>query len=489
MQDVFISYSHLDKESFAKPLAMRLQSRGMSVWFDEYSIYAGEMIQPEIIEGIKNSLITVAIVSEGYLSSFWTILEMGMKTISSEEKSLIPIFYNIDTQVVAQKSPFLLGHKYIKANGNLDNIADEILQAVNHAKNRTGFFNTKKTQLNELVKNLHTYSNIKLDKLAIRINNFTKACKENWYAAVHIAASAADEILFDIAESEHLFFERNDEILKTIKRSGILNENLLGHFELIYQFRMQVSPIPAGEDLSEDQYLLQISLYSITDYYALTYFRLPIIRDVRIGTIVPSQITEEDILETHNIETLVLPPELIAGSDMTRVWYDHNPLTLLGARDVSTGKLVGFIHTLPVNDKLFESIKRGDFDDTIFSTSDIMQYSIPGIYKLYISSFCIHPRYQGNISVFRFIYNAFIDMLITLAKDHEIFISEIVADGATEKGQALCESIGMKKQARSIHNTDVYYAALIPPSVSTVRLNSKQGRRLIELYNEYRDYY
>ena len=489
MQDVFISYSHADKHDFVRPLVQSLQSHSISVWFDEFSVYSGELIQSEIMNGISNSLLTIAIISEKYLSSCWTMLELGMKLISSEDKNLIPILHNIDSEVVAKKCPFLLDHKYLNSNNASENIVTEIIQAVNHAKNRTGFFYTKKTQLHELVKRLHVYNNIKLDKLAIKINNFVKFRDENFLSAVHIAATTANEILYDIAESEHIFFERNDEIVKTIRRSGILNENLLSHFELIYHMQKHINPLSTVDNMAEDRYLLQVSLYSIADYYSLTYFRLPIIKEVNICAVIPSQISKEDIEESHNIETLVLPPELIADINTTTAWYEHNPLTLLGARDVSTGKLVGFINTLPVSDKLFENIREGYFDDTSFSTDDIMQYNVPGIYRLYISSFCIHPKYNGNINVFRFIYNAFIDMLITLATEHEIFISEIVADGATEKGKSLCESLGMIKQSRSQHDTDVYHVSLIPPSVSTIKLNSRQGRRLIELYNEYRDHY
>lgn len=489
MQDVFISYSHADRDGFVKPLVSELKSRNISVWYDEFSVHPGEIIQHEIVNGIKNSLITVAIISENYLSGFWTVLEMGMKIISSEEKTLIPIIYDLDLERIAKKSPFLLGHNYIKASPDLREVADKIYLAVNHVKNQMGFHDTKRTQLGELVKRLHSYNNIKLDKLAIKINNFIRHCNTNLQSAIFVASAAADEILFDIAESEHLFFERNDEIIKVIKRSGILNENLLSHFDLIYRMRAESSPFLTDEKRQEDLYLLQISIYSISDYYALTYFRLPIIKNINICAAIPGQISEDDMAEIHSIETLVLPPHLIASTEMTEIWYEHNPFTLLGARDAATGKLVGFIHTLPVTDDLFERIKNGNFDDTTFPISDIMQYNLPGVYKLYLSSFCIHPRYHGNINVFRFIYTSFIDMLITLAEEHEIFISQIVADGATEKGMALCESIGMKKQSRSIHDTDVYYAALIPPSVSTVKLNNKHGRKLIELYNEYRDHY
>jgi len=203
---------------------------------------------------------------------------------------------------------------------------------------------------------------------------------------------------------------------------------------------------------------------------------------LNIRGISPSQITDDDIKQTHYIETLVLPPDLVPSPDITKAWYERNPLTLLGAREAASGKLIGFFHALPVSDALFEDIKHGKFTSYEFPASDVMLYDAPGTYKLYIASFCLHPAYQSNLQVFRFIYNGFLDLLTELAVERGVLISEIVADGATGKGKLLCEGIGMKSHTRSIINTDVYYAKLLPFEQSTLRLKTKRIRELIALY-------
>ena len=110
--------------------------------------------------------------------------------------------------------------------------------------------------------------------------------------------------------------------------------------------------------------------------------------------------------------------------------------------------------------------------------------------KLYLCSFCIHPAYNTT-NAFRIIYSNFIDFLLKLASEHEIFISDIIADGVTQKGSNLCESIGMTKVAKSIHNSDVYEACLIPPSLTTIKLNNRIGQQLLayykQMYNNYKE--
>lgn len=491
MEDIFISHSSLDKIGIVEPLVTKLKQQNISVWYDKDSIHDGDIIKNEIIDGIKESLLLVMIISPHFMNSCWTSLELGIKLYNENGNAVIPIFYNIVPSSIANKYPFLLNHKYIIATENIDDVVKQISNAINQIKNETGYFDIQKTKLTELVKKLHSYNAIKLDKLAIKLSNVIKEIKFEMLSAVSNACLINDIILTDIADSEQLYYDEKDNIFNVVDKSGILNSNIQEHFKLIYQLRQQlIGKFSRHCDATlEDIYLFQVSLYSIVDYYVSTYFRQPIIKSIDIVGVPPDQITYDDMVEAYNIETLVLPPDLIAGPEMTKIWYEHNPLTILGARDNATGKLVGFIHTLPMTDEVFEKIKSGCFDDTAFSTADVLQYNIPGIYKLYLSSFCIHPKYHGNINVFKYIYNAFINMLITLAQEHEIFISEIVADGATPKGAALCESIGMKKYISSIHNTNVYYAALIPPSISTVKLNSRQGQMLIKVYNEYREYY
>jgi hypothetical protein len=86
-------------------------------------------------------------------------------------------------------------------------------------------------------------------------------------------------------------------------------------------------------------------------------------------------------------------------------------------------------------------------------------------------------------------YDKFIEMLLTLAEENGIYISEILADGVTSRGTVLCESIGMLKHCISIHKTQVYKAQLIPPSMPTLKLINQHGKQLLEYYRRvYEDY-
>ena len=88
-----------------------------------------------------------------------------------------------------------------------------------------------------------------------------------------------------------------------------------------------------------------------------------------------------------------------------------------------------------------------------------------------------------------FARSAFIDFLIYLAEDREIFISDIIADGVTPQGASLCESVGMKKVTGTIHDSHVYEAALIPPAFTTLKLNNRIGKKLIAYYQHvFEDY-
>lgn len=71
MFDVFISHSGKDKELFVEPLVKDLNKMGLNVWYDKNSIQSGEKVRDSIINGIKESLIFLAILSPNYFHSNW----------------------------------------------------------------------------------------------------------------------------------------------------------------------------------------------------------------------------------------------------------------------------------------------------------------------------------------------------------------------------------------------------------------------------------
>ena len=64
--DVFVSYAGEDRETVARPLVEALRANGLSVWFDDHSVGAGDDLKHAITAGIRNARYGVVIFSRYY---------------------------------------------------------------------------------------------------------------------------------------------------------------------------------------------------------------------------------------------------------------------------------------------------------------------------------------------------------------------------------------------------------------------------------------
>lgn len=493
MFDVFISHSSIDKKGFVEPLVDELNKLGLQVWYDKNSIHKGDKIKDSIINGIAESVVFLAVISKNYYKSNWSSMELGILSAGSFDNFLPLLFSDIKKQT-GQKYPFILEHNYIEVGPEkeIKEIALGLKEVIDERKQESGFWHIEKTNLVSLVRELHSYNSIALEQLAIHLNLFWRKIYSNRLAAINEVKLMIKDLLRDVANSENIYISQDAQILETFLDIEFLNLNLKEHLKYLNRFINKFLDVEHAINTldREEMYLLQFSIYSVVEWYMTTYFKKPILQSKKIIPVRPEEFTENDILESYEIEKLVLPAELIASPSTDKEWFDYNPLTNLGARDTDNGKLIGFFTSLPIGDELYKKIKSGKFDYTTIPVSDIRQYDMPGFYKLYLCSFCIHPAYNTT-NAFRIIYSNFIDFLLKLASEHEIFISDIIADGVTQKGSNLCESIGMTKVAKSIHNSDVYEACLIPPSLTTIKLNNRIGQQLLayykQMYNNYKE--
>ncbi|MEI6270495.1 MAG: toll/interleukin-1 receptor domain-containing protein [Methylococcaceae bacterium] len=109
MWDVFISHASEDKNSVARPLAIALQTHGLTTWFDIDSMFAHDPLNQKIVEGLRSSQIIVLIISSRFLSKEWTTREMTL-AIELEDPPdcvVIPIFHNLTDEDI-QKIPATL---------------------------------------------------------------------------------------------------------------------------------------------------------------------------------------------------------------------------------------------------------------------------------------------------------------------------------------------------------------------------------------------
>lgn len=490
MYDIFVSHSSKDKPLIVEPLVNSLEARGLAVWYDKNSIYKGDRIKEAILSGINESIIYLAVISDNFFQSNWVSLELGvLQTVAPD--NLLPLFCRGMQDVAAKTYPFLLDHNCIELSDNIETTAEELCRIANQRKQDSGFWHIHETNVKHLIRQIHSYNDFALDQIAIRLSAASKKMETNDRDAINDIIGILHHILTDVAFRENIYIPPHASPISLFLDIDFLSHNLKEHIRFLQV--IQTNSITSHESRilsQESRYLFQLSVYSIIEWYIQSYYRKPSVLYKKILPVAPEEFTYDDIVESNRIEKLVLPPDLIASAEKTHEWFQYNPFTMIGARDATTGKLIGFFNTLPITDDLFEKIRSGDFVDTNLGLEQIRQYDIPGFYKLYLCSFCIHPSYNTT-NAFKVIYTSFVDFLLYLATEHEIFISDIIADGVTFKGSSLCESIGMNKLKLTTHSSNLYHAALIPPEVTSLKLNNLIGRRLIsyytKIYNEYKE--
>ena len=135
--DVFISHATEDKQEVVRPLALGLQSRGLSVWFDEFELRIGDSLRRKIDAGISRSRFGVVVLSKSFFAKSWPQYELdGLVTMAvSGRQVLLPLWHNISKDEVVQASPSLADKVALRtADYCIDEIAAEIAAVVS----RTG---------------------------------------------------------------------------------------------------------------------------------------------------------------------------------------------------------------------------------------------------------------------------------------------------------------------------------------------------------------
>jgi RNA polymerase sigma factor (sigma-70 family) len=91
--DVFLSHSSKDK-AVVRPVAERLRRDGLTVWFDEWVLNAGDNIPAKIEEGLEHSRMLVLCMSVNAFGSDWAQLEAGtfrFRDPLNRERRFIPL--------------------------------------------------------------------------------------------------------------------------------------------------------------------------------------------------------------------------------------------------------------------------------------------------------------------------------------------------------------------------------------------------------------
>jgi hypothetical protein len=136
LHDVFICHASEDKASVARPLALALQERGITVWLDEFQIRIGDSLRRKIDEGLRNSAYGVVILSPSFFTKQWAQSELdGLvdREMTLGTKVVLPIWHEIDHDGVAAYSPSLANRYAARTDSGLDHVATAIVDVLGAA--------------------------------------------------------------------------------------------------------------------------------------------------------------------------------------------------------------------------------------------------------------------------------------------------------------------------------------------------------------------
>jgi len=138
----FISHDSRDKDEIARPLAVKLQSMLCPVWFDEFTLTAGDSLRSSIDKGLLDCPKCIVILSPNFCDGQgWTAAEFNgafARHISAGGGVILPVWHNITKQQVLEYSPMIADLFALDSGLGIDELARQILRALTPPRAATG---------------------------------------------------------------------------------------------------------------------------------------------------------------------------------------------------------------------------------------------------------------------------------------------------------------------------------------------------------------
>jgi TIR domain len=130
--DVFVCHASEDKDDFVRPLARGLETHGLKVWFDEFTLTVGDSLRRSIDRGLAGSRFGVVVISPDFLLKEWPQRELDglVARETGGVKVILPVWHNITADLVRKYSPTLADRLAVSSAGGLEHVIAELLRAI-----------------------------------------------------------------------------------------------------------------------------------------------------------------------------------------------------------------------------------------------------------------------------------------------------------------------------------------------------------------------
>jgi len=129
--DFFIAHVTEDKDEIARPLAERLNSRGLMAWYVDYSLKQSSNLRESIDYGLAHSRFGIVIISSHFLEKRWPqeeLDDLATREVNGR-KVILPVWHGIGFREIHEHSPVLADRAAISTDRGLDYVVQRMLKA------------------------------------------------------------------------------------------------------------------------------------------------------------------------------------------------------------------------------------------------------------------------------------------------------------------------------------------------------------------------
>jgi hypothetical protein len=130
--DVFVCHASEDKDDFVRPLARGLETHGLKVWFDEFTLTVGDSLRRSIDRGLAGSRFGVVVISPNFLQKEWPQRELDglVARETGGVKVILPVWHKTTADLIRRYSPTLADKVAVSSARGLEHVIAELLRAM-----------------------------------------------------------------------------------------------------------------------------------------------------------------------------------------------------------------------------------------------------------------------------------------------------------------------------------------------------------------------
>lgn len=130
--DAFICHASEDKDTFVRRLADELISRGIRIWYDEFTLRVGDSLRRSIDKGLAKSRYGIVVLSHAFFAKEWPQKELDGLVVRERNgrKVILPVWLDVSAEDVASYSLPLADRVAAKAREGFDKVVAQLLSVL-----------------------------------------------------------------------------------------------------------------------------------------------------------------------------------------------------------------------------------------------------------------------------------------------------------------------------------------------------------------------